>query len=208
MTKEEIKIELKALNVPFNEDDNYGVLNALLLKSKTHKVEPIATPTIMPEVAEGTPEKRYEFNDEIKINRKEWEDVQKQLKMLYEVADKNRVQNYESQRAEKKPFKVKLSVFDGKIIVGWQTKRDELIRDPRTGTTIGEKQEIEIRLLDNDGNLTNAVLDGYVSFSNARYGERIDAEVINRKEDYNGNTSFDVKLPNGRTITLDARFVN
>lgn len=150
----------------------------------------------------------HKKEETVQISKKEWEDVQKQLKMLYEVADKGRVHNYESQNTERKPFRVKLSVYDNKLITGWQVKRDELIKDNRTGTTIGERQEIEVKLLDAEGNASTVTFDGYASFSNARYGKRIEAEVVNRKEDYQGNASFDVKLPAGKIISMDARFVN
>jgi hypothetical protein len=131
-----------------------------------------------------------------------------QLKMLYAVADKGRLQNYTNARQSKKPFKVQLSVFDGKIIIGWNLKRDELIKDSRTGSTIGEKQIIEVKLLDKDGSESFVSFDGYITFSNARYDQRIEAEVINRKEDFQGNLVFDVLLPDGRTISLSSQFVN
>lgn len=213
MTKEEIKVKLRESGVAFDEDDNYSDLQALLKASSTATIEEpegAATTATHAEPKVPAPEETGVALLLEKIKALEAKDLEKdkQLKMLYEVADKGRVQNYESQRAEKKPFKVKLSVFDGKTMVGWQIKRDELIKDPRTGTTVGEKQEIEAKLLDAAGEISVVTFDGYVSFSNARYSERIEAEVVNRKEDYNGNSSFDVRLPSGRIITLDARFVN
>lgn len=157
---------------------------------------------------ESTSEKIAKVQEFVKISKEDWDNVQKQLKMLYSIADKGRLHNYESQNVQKKPFRVKLSVIGDKIMIGWQTKRDELIKDPRTGATVGERQEIEAKVIDKEGKISTIAFNGYVAFSNARYDKRIEAEVVNRKEDYKGDVSFDVKLPDGRVITLDARFVN
>ena len=133
---------------------------------------------------------------------------QKKLEMLYEVADKGRVFNYESQRAEKKPLRVKLSIYNGKTIIGWRTLKDELIKHPTTGLTVGEVQEYELWLLNPDGSEERTIVHGYPAFSDARYKERIECEVIGKEEDYQGNIEFDVQLPDGRKISLNSRFVN
>lgn len=133
---------------------------------------------------------------------------QAKLKMLYEVADKGRVFNYESSRAEKKPLRVKLSVYNGNIVIGWRTIKDELVKHPTTGRTVGENQEYELLLLSKEGVSSKVIVNGYPAFSAARYDSRIEAEVTGRKEDWNGEVTFDLSLPDGRTIPLNARFVN
>lgn len=133
---------------------------------------------------------------------------QEKMKMLYEVADKGRVFTYESQRAEKKPIRIKLSVYNGKIIIGWRTLRDELIKHPTTGLTVGEVQEYELWMLNSDGSEERTRISGYPAFTEARYTQRIECEVIGKREDYQGNIDFDVRLPDGRKIALNARFVN
>jgi hypothetical protein len=148
------------------------------------------------------------LQEEIEILKKRDAENQEKLKMLYEVADKGRVFNYESRRAEKKPLKVKLSVYKGKTIIGWQTLKDELIKHPSTGLTVGEKQEYEIALLDKEGNEEKILINGYPAFSDARYGERIECDVVGKREDYEGNIDFDLQLPDGRKITINSRFVN
>ena len=141
------------------------------------------------------------------LERKDAEN-EKKLKMLYDVADKGRVFNYENSSVEKKPFKVKLSEFRNGIIVGWRTIKDELVRHPTTGLLIGEAQEYELLLLGTDGETTKTSVNGYPAFSSARYDNRVEAEVQGKKEDYRGNISYDVKLNDGRVISLDARFLN
>ena len=144
----------------------------------------------------------------VNISKQAWEDVQKQLKMLYEVADKGRVMNYESNRIEKKPFKVQLSVYNGGIITAWQTNKDEIVRHPVTGLPVGETQEIEVKLLMPDNSTVTKTFNSYVSFSGARYDSRIECVVMGKSEDYQGKILLDLQLPDGRRINLSPSFVN
>lgn len=153
-------------------------------------------------------EPKESLKDTIEINKKEWDAVQAKLKMLYEVADKGRVFNYESRVADKKPRKIKLSVFGDGIIVGWRTLRDELVKHPTTGLVVGENQEYELQILKNNGDKTTIRVNGYPAFSNARYSQRIEAEIVSQRTDYDGSISFDVALPDGRIIQLGSQFVN
>lgn len=141
------------------------------------------------------------------LERKDIEN-QKQLKMLYSVADKGRVFNYENSTKEKKPFQIRLSVFDGKIIIGWRNAKDILVKHPQTGATVGEEQQMEVILLDKEGNKTTHTFNGYSAFSNAKYDNRIDCEVVSKAEDYEGRLTYNVVLPDGRNINLGAQFVN
>ena len=134
------------------------------------------------------------------------------LKMLEEVADKGRVFNYQSRRADKQPLKVKLSIYDGKLIIGWKNIKDVLVKHPTTGKTIGEEQKIEITLHDKDGAETTHLFTNYVDFSEARYNERIDATVVGKKEEWDNKGNklefFDLEVSDGRKLPLDSRFVN
>lgn len=133
---------------------------------------------------------------------------QEKLKLLYEVADKGRLMNYEAGKANKKPLFVKLSRYQGKIIVGWRTVKDMLVKHPTTGAVVGEEQEYEVLLLDEEGKIGKAKISGYPAFSDARYSDRIEVEVVGKKEDFDGKVEYDVRLPDGRITTLDVRFVN
>lgn len=136
-------------------------------------------------------------------------DDQKTLKMLYEVADKGRVFNWESK--QNKPGqgqRIKVSVLEGKYVIGWRTVRDELITDPRTGSTVGELQQYEIQLLEKDGSSSFRTLNGYKAFSDLRYDQRVDCQVLSRSESYDGTLKFRVGLPDGREYELDSRFIN
>jgi hypothetical protein len=133
---------------------------------------------------------------------------QKKIQMLYEVADKGRVFSWESrQKQDRQPQRVKLSVVDGKYLIGWRTVRDELIQDPKTGRTVGEMQQYELKLSGPDGETTKSI-DGYLNFSNLRYEKRVECQVISKSESYDGELTFEIGLPDGRELRLNSRYVN
>jgi hypothetical protein len=175
-------------------------------QKKTKKIEPIGETNGTEEVVEIptlTPP-----SDIVTINKADWEQIQNQLKMLTAVADKGRVFNYESSRAEKKPMKINLSTYNGKILVGWSTLKDKSIFHPTTGKQVGEEQEYELEFLNSEGSREKIIINGYPQFSNMRYDNRIECEVVGKKEDYNGKIDFSVVLPDGREITINSAFIN
>lgn len=133
---------------------------------------------------------------------------QKKLKMLYDVADKGRVFNYENQNAEKKASRVKLSRYKNKFIVGWRTVRDEILFNPMTGKPSGEAQEYEILLYEPGSATTTDRISGYVNFTNARYDDRIECLVKSKSTSFDGSTTFVVLLPDGSELPLDSKFIN
>ena len=135
-------------------------------------------------------------------------EIEELKKLVYATADVGRVFNYESSKTTKHPIKAKLSIFAEGLIVGWRTVKDELVHHPTTGMTIGETQEYELLILDHEGKTKKVSVSSYPAFSNARYNERVDVELVSRSEDYSGNIVYDVKLPDGRIIKMDAKFIN
>lgn len=148
------------------------------------------------------------LQDKIKALEEKDKENQEKLKMLYEIADKGRVFNYENNKKEKKPTLVNLSKYADGIIVGWRTVKDELLKHPTTGLTMGEVQEYEVLVLDNEDKTKKHTISGYPAFSSARYNERVEAQVTGRKEEWDGAITLDVVLPDGRKISLDAKYVN
>jgi hypothetical protein len=149
----------------------------------------------------------------INVSKSEWDSMQEQIKTLMAVADKGRLFNYEAGKTQKKPLKVKLSLFNDQIITGWRTLKDDLIKHPTTGKTVGEVQEYEITLLGKNAAgqyavENKAVLNSFQAFSDARYTERIEVEVVGKKEDMNGKFTYDIQLPEGSLIQLEERFLN
>ena len=133
---------------------------------------------------------------------------QKKLEMLEAVSDKGRMFNYRNQRATKKPMKINLATYENKILVGWKTIKDILVKNPTTGLTVGEEQEFELLFLDKDDKVTKEIVRGYPRFSDIRYSDRIDAEIIGKTEDAEGKVTFDIMLPDGREIKMAETFVN
>lgn len=168
------------------------------------KIEEIV-PTISPVGAGSTPEKIEVSNADLLFRLDE---QAKTIKMLLEVADKGRVMNYENQRTTKKPMEVKLSLYGGGIIVGWRTAKDELVKNLTTGLTVGEQQEYELLILDHEDKIKKVTILGYPQFSNARYDTRVTGQVVGKKEDFDGKVTFDVKLEDGRVVSLASQFVN
>lgn len=143
----------------------------------------------------------------ITVTKAEWEDVQARLRMLYDVADKGRILNYESRTAEKKPLNIKLSRYKGGVIVGWRTITDHAVFHPTTGKQVGEKQEYEL-LVDVEGVVDKHIVHSYPNFTDARYSDRIECQVTGKSEDYEGKLTYSVKLPSNRIIQLASQFIN
>ena len=215
MNKQQIIEKLKELKIDFDPKQTNKELLALL-DSVEKQVDNISksegVSVNSPDAVKTTEEKEEDLVKQLiaKVQNLEKKDAENQekLKMLYDVADKGRIYNYESKTTQKKPFKVHLSVFDGDYVVGWRTLKDDKIFHPQTGKQVGEIQAYEIKLLKKDGSERVVNVNGYNDFSNARYSERIEAEVVGKKEDWDGKTMFDIKLPDGRIINLDCRYIN
>ena len=144
----------------------------------------------------------------VTLTKSQLDAITSKITMLEAVADKGRVFNYENANATKKPFRVKLSAYQGGLIIGWQTLKDQLVKNPTTGLTVGEEQEYEVKVLMPDNEKLSLIIKSYPAFTDARYNERVECDVIGKKEDYSGNTTYEVQLPDGRKIELDARFLN
>ena len=146
--------------------------------------------------------------EEVEALKKARAEDQEKLKMLEAVSDKGRMFNYRNQKATKKPMKINLATYEDKILVGWKTVKDILVKNPTTGLTVGEEQEFELLFLDKDGSITNELVRGYPRFSDIRYSDRIDAEIVGKTEDAEGRVTFDIVLPDGREIKMAETFVN
>lgn len=130
-------------------------------------------------------------------------------RMIRTVGDAGRIMNFDNAKDKgKKPMRVKVSQYNGGLIIGWRTVKDELIKHPMTGRTAGEEQQYEVLIQMPNGEINKTLINGYLTFSEARYNDRIDGEVIGRKEDWSGNLTFEIMLGDGRKLELDSRFVN
>lgn len=133
---------------------------------------------------------------------------QEKLRMLEDVADKGRLLSYQTRKSNKQPMRAHLALYKDQYVVGWRTVKDKLISHPTTGATVGEEQEYELILLDAKGNMNKETVVGYPQFSEIRYADRVECDIVGKKEDFEGNLSFDVVLPDGRQIELAGQFLN
>lgn len=141
------------------------------------------------------------------VSRQEFEELRA---LVNATADKGRVLAHQQRQdaGNKKPLSIKLSKYQGGYITGWRTVTDKLVQHPTTGKTVGEEQEYEVLVLQPDGETLKLTIKGYPQFSEARYGERAECQVVGKSEDYEGQLTFKVQLPDGRVIDLPSQFVN
>ncbi len=198
--------ELKALNPELLKDvnvgDNTDVVPELVLKLEVK--DTVSKNSENPKKAKGVPAGM------VQISKEDLTNIMGKLKMLEEVADKSRLLNYETKNAAagKKPMKAQLSVIGDGFLVGWRTMKDELIKHPTSGMVIGETQEFELLVLQKDDTIQKVTVNGYPAFSNVRYNQRAEVEIVGKEEDFDGNVKFNVKLPDGRVHKLAGAFIN
>lgn len=178
-------------------------------RKKTLVSDNEATPDNLAEtVLESVSEEKSEKKSEPSVS-----DLQAHIErlenMLRATADAGRLMNFETQQSQgKKPIKVKLSQYAGGLIIGWRTIKDQLIQHPTTGKLVGEEQQYELMVQLPTGDIKKEIVNSYQAFSEARYGSRIEAEVIGKREGYGGELTFELALPDGGRLLLDSRFIN
>lgn len=124
------------------------------------------------------------------------------IKILTEVADKNRLNRVEEMRAQGKLVKkVNLNTYDKKIIMAWKTIKDDVYMDNE-----GRLHEDQIIGLYFRGEKEMGKQLDVRSFS--RLIVKIPVEVIEESKDRDGNTNFTVQTGDGEEIKIDARFIN
>lgn len=207
--------ELKELNPDLLKDVNVGdktdVIPELVLKKEDNNTQNNQGATGNTNTgAVNKEDKNVVPEGMVQISKEQLDTIMGQLKMLTEVADKGRVLNYETANAAKgkKIMKAQLSIIGEGYLVGWRTMKDELIKHPTSGLVIGETQEYELLVLLKDDTIQKVTVNGYPAFSNSRYNERVEVEIIGKEEDFDGNVKFNVKLPDGRVTKLAGAFIN
>ncbi len=125
-----------------------------------------------------------------------------EIKILREVADKNRLTRVEELRAQGKLVKkVGINTFEGKIIIGWKKVKDDVYIDQQ-----GRLHEDQIVGLFFEGETEVGHEMDVRSFS--RLLIKVPAEALEESKDRDGNTNFLVEMKDGKQLKIDARFVN
>lgn len=130
------------------------------------------------------------------------EDAEK-IRMLETVADAGRVAAFESGKPKKLVRIARLNTFDGKLIVGWRTVKDEVLY---IDNKVVANQVIKLFLLD-DKDEKSEIDQDYLTF--VRKSKSVEGEIIKKADDEeNGTTIYTLRLANGRQVEVDVRFIN
>lgn len=150
--------------------------------------------------------KRLDSVDEMKA---ELAKKDKDIEKLLAVADKGRMQNWESQHSEGELIRtVRLSMWERQVVLGWKTVKNEV---GFINGVLREEQTIKVFLLqtDKDGKIAapKEVEVNLLNFN--RFVEKVDAEVIKQSKDSKTNrVTYTVKLKDGMELEYDIAFLN
>ena len=160
-------------------------------------------------------DKKPQAVEEVKIDKKSLEklmaiadmvpNMQLEMETLREAADQNKLDSIERRRNQGKLVKeVGISMMDGKYIIAWKSKQDDVYRD--TNGNLVEKQTVECFFDVKKGEKEDSKVMTLRNFY--LFKEMQKAEVIGETKTNEGNIIYDVQFKNGRELKIDATFVN
>lgn len=128
---------------------------------------------------------------------------------LEAAADIGRLSRVQGLRSQGKLVKTaKLSVYNGKVVLGWFTVKDDVYTDEKG--VIHEDQQVKLILDDKDEEGNKVVVESepvsYRTFS--RVITKITGEVIKESSDSEGRKTVTIKLDDGREYELSVVFIN
>ena len=121
-----------------------------------------------------------------------------QIGMLLEVADKARVSRYEAAHKDLSQKKVRISTYDGKMVIGWKNLVDEMYQDEQG--RFHEKQAIELYFIDNTKKVVT--LKDFT-----RRTKKVEGLVLSNYTTPEGENMMKVDVM-GKQIDIDIVFVN
>ena len=166
------------------------------------------------------PEKKEEKKDkkdknslkdnEIAVSKDLMDKLLKRLDILEEAADKGRLERVTALKNQSKNLikKVSLSTYDGRVIIGWKSIKDDVFFD-REGK-LHEDQVVAVYFhngkKDSEGKLIPEAELSIQSF--ARLTKKLECEIVSESKDREGNTTLVVVDKDGREITIGLDFIN
>lgn len=171
------------------------------VKTPEVKNEPIVnspkpSEPIVPKEAQGVTLSTEAFN----ALMKRIGDLESTQSLVLQVQDKNKIAKIEEMRRAGKLVKsVKVRKYAGKYVVGWKTVQDEVYKDEQ-GRLI-EKQIVELWY--DDSTKSQMALRQW-----ANAPEYVAFEVTKESKDADGNLFFTCVGPDGKTLELNASFIN
>lgn len=173
-------------------------------ENKNEGAEPTDTvqPTVVPKVVEPAKDSRSVTlsAEAFGALMKRLGDLEETSKLVLQVQDKNKINQIEEMRRAGKLVKsVKIRKYADKYIIGWKTIQDEVYKDEQ-GRLV-EKQVVE--LFFDDGSSVQMSMRQWASAP-----EYIAFEVTKETKDNDGNLFFTCVSPDGKTIEMNASFIN
>jgi len=128
------------------------------------------------------------------------------IKDLESAADVGRLSRIQQARNAGKLVKsAKLSIYEGKVVLGWSRVKDDVYFDE--SGRLHEDQQVEL-YLDNGKNKKPTKTEPMSYRAFARLTTKIEGEVIKESKDKEGQIMFTVQLEDGREFELPIVFLN
>lgn len=142
---------------------------------------------------------KKEGAETVTVSKKALDDILKKLERLESAADVGRLGNYDAKNKKDLPTIVLINVWDGKVIVGWKTIKDDVQK------VNGIWREFQlIQLIFADGTTHDLPYLQWV-----QEVVKVDSTIVSRTKEEDGNETLKVRRnDNGEEYKLDIRFVN
>lgn len=141
-----------------------------------------------------------------KVEEYEKKDKQReeQIEMLTHAADKGRLAAWDEKHKGGDLIRTaKVSLWEGKIVVGWKMIKDEVFVDK--DKVLRENQLLRLYLHTGEGDKPEKQDINYVNFY--RNKKMRVGDIVKKSEGVDGNT-FTLQFSDGKKIEIDTRFVN
>lgn len=142
--------------------------------------------------------------DALEALQKKFDDQEKTIAMLLDTADVGRIARYQQRHAGAIPKRVRITRLDGKYVMAWRLKTNEVYQNPLTGAW-HEKQDVEVIYEGNDK--AEMPMKQF-----ALQAEKLEAEVLQSTKDVAGNETLAIQLAEGpdkgKKLSIAVTFVN
>ena len=135
--------------------------------------------------------------DKLIADRKE-QDVK--IEMLMRMADKGRLEKENAKNAPIPGKSIKLSKYQGKIVLSWAMLRNDVFKDPVTNAW----REFQVIKMSFDDDTTQEL--DYLSF--VKFIEKVKATVVSKQKDIETGIEILKVECEGKEYTIDAKFAN
>lgn len=131
------------------------------------------------------------------------ETLSKDRDTLFSVADKSRLARAQAMSGEALIHTAKVSMFDGKYIIGWKLTKNISEIMPQTGRWVEDQQTV---LVFEDGEtLEMPLIDFYRKIT------KVSGDIVSQTEQNSGgikSTIFTLEFKDGKQLSIDNKFVN